>query len=66
MRIDVCTNDESDDVEEGYPGALGQELLGKRQGDWGDDPANLHDRPEASLDGRLDLVEGAGTRDEGH
>jgi hypothetical protein len=66
MRIDVCTDDESDDVEEWHPGALGQELLSKRQGDWGYDPADLHDWPEARLDCRLHLVEGAGARDEGH
>ena len=66
MRIDVGADDETDNVEEGHPGGLGQELLGECQRDGRDDPADLHDRPETGPDGRLDLVEGASARDEGH
>jgi hypothetical protein len=64
--VDVGTDDETDDVEEGHPSALWEELLGKGQRDGRDDPADLHDRPEASLDSRADLVECTGTRDERH
>jgi hypothetical protein len=64
--VDVCTDDESDDVEEGHPCGLGEELLGKGQRDGGDDPADFHDRPEASLDSRADLVERTGACDERH
>jgi len=34
MRIDVCTNDKGNDVEEWHPRLLGKELLRKRQGYW--------------------------------
>lgn len=66
MRIDVCADDKTDDVEEGHPGGLGQELLSECQRDGRNDPADLHYRPETSLDRRLDLMEGTGTRDKGH
>jgi hypothetical protein len=66
MRIDVGADDETDNVEEGHPSALGQELLGECQRNGRDDPADLHDRPETGLDRRLDLVEGASAGDEGH
>lgn len=64
--VDVCADDEPDNVEEGHPGALRQELLGESQRDRGDDPADLHDWPEASLDSRADLVECTGASDERH
>ena len=66
MRVDVCADDEADNVEEGHPGGLGQELLGKCQRDGRDDPADLHDGPETSLDGSLDLMESARAGNEGH
>lgn len=66
MRIDVCTDDESNDVEEGNPSGFREELLGKGERDGRDDPADLHDGPETSLDGRLDLVESSGACDDGH
>jgi len=66
MRVDVCADDETDNVEEGHPGGLRQELLSECQRDGRDDPADLHDRPETSLDRRLDLVEGTSACDEGH
>jgi hypothetical protein len=64
--VDVCADDEADDVEEGHPCGLGEELLGKGQRDGRDDPADLHDGPEAGLDGGTDLVERTGARDERH
>jgi hypothetical protein len=66
VRVDVCAYDKSDDVEEGHPSRLGQELLRKSQRDGGDDPADLHDGPEACLDGCAHLVECAGASDQGH
>jgi hypothetical protein len=66
VRIDVCSNDECDNVEEWNPGLLWEELLGKREADGRGDPADLHDGPEAGLDGRSNLVEGARTGDDGH
>lgn len=66
MRIDVCTDDESNDIEERYPGLLGEELLREGKCERGGDPANSHDRPESSADGSADLVPGAGPSDEGH
>ena len=66
VRVDICTDDESDDVEERHPGVLGEELLRKGQGDGRDDPADLHDRHEAGLDSRAHLVEGARARNDGH
>jgi hypothetical protein len=66
VRVDVCADDEANDVEKGHPGGLGQELLGKSQRDGGDDPADLHDGPETSLDGCADLVECTGAGNEGH
>jgi hypothetical protein len=41
-------------------------LLGKRQRNGRDDPADLHDRHKASLDGGLDLVISASARNQGH
>jgi len=64
--VDICANYEADDVEEGHPRALGQELLGKGQRNGRHDPANLHDGHEASLDGGTNLVESAGARNDGH
>jgi hypothetical protein len=64
--VDVCADDEADDVEEGHPCGLGEELLGKGQRDGRDDPADLHDGPEAGLDGGFYLVECTGAGDERH
>lgn len=64
--VDVCANDKTDNVEEGNPQLVGEELLGKGQADGGGDPRNLHDLPEADLDGGADLVEGAGSSNQGH
>jgi hypothetical protein len=64
--VDVCADDESNDVEEGHPSSLGKELLSKSQRDGGHDPADLHDGPEASLDGCANLVECSGTGNKGH
>lgn len=64
--VDVGADDERDQVEEGHPRGLGQELLRKGEADGTDDPADAHDLPEADADGGADLVEGAGAGDEGH
>jgi hypothetical protein len=64
--VDVCADNEADNVEEWDPGDLWEELLGKRQRDGGNDPADLHDGPETSLDSSADLVEGTGACNERH
>lgn len=66
VLIDVGTNDEGHKVEERNPSLFWQELLGKRQTDWRRNPANPHHGPEASSDGSSDLMEGAGTCNDGH
>lgn len=66
MCIDVCANDESNDVEEWYPGLLRQELLSKCKRDGRGGPRNLHDGKETGANGGADLVEGASTSDNGH
>lgn len=64
--LQLTADDKGDKVEEWDPSLLGKELLGKRQTDWRSDPADLHDRPEASLDGGADLVESARTSNNCH
>lgn len=66
MGVDIGSNEETDDVEEGHPGVLGEELLGKGQGQRGGDPADLHDGQEAGLDGGANLVEGARASNDRH
>ena len=66
MRINVGTNYERDDIEEGDPSVLGQELLGKRQSQWRRNPADFHDRHEAGPDGSSDLVEGPRASNDSH
>jgi hypothetical protein len=66
VRVDVCANDERDNVEERHPRLLWEELLGKREADGRRDPADLHDGPEAGLDCCSNLVEGARAGDDGH
>lgn len=66
MAVDICADDESDDVKEWHPRLLWQESLRKGQSQRRGDPADLHDRHEASPDGRADLVESPGARDYGH
>lgn len=70
LLLGVCVyvgaDDETDNVEEGHPGVLWEELLGKGQGDGRDDPAHLHDGHETGLDGGPDLVEGACASNDGH
>lgn len=64
--VDVGANDEADEVEEGNPELVGEELLGEGEADGRGDPADLHDLPEADADGGTDLVDSAGAGDEGH
>jgi hypothetical protein len=66
VRIDICSNDESDNVEERHPDVLWEELLCEGQGDRGNDPADLHHRHETSLDGCAYLVESARAGNDGH
>ena len=66
MRIDISPDDKSDNIEERNPSLLRQELLRKRQGERGRDPADFHDGQEAGFYGGADLMEGAGAGDDGH
>lgn len=64
--VDVRADDEGDEVEEGHPELVGEELLRKGQADGRGDPGHAHDLPEADADCCPDLVIGAGAGDEGH
>lgn len=64
--VDVGANDEGDQVEEGDPELVREELLGKGQADGGREPRDAHDSPEADLDGCADLVERSGAGNQGH
>lgn len=66
VGVDVGSDEETNDVEEGHPGVLREELLGKGQSQRGGDPADLHDGHEAGADGGADLVEGARTSNDRH
>jgi hypothetical protein len=64
--VDVGTNDEGYQVEEGDPELVREELLGKGQADGGGEPGDAHDSPEADLDGGANLVEGSSAGNESH
>lgn len=66
MSVDICADDEGDEVEEGYPGLLRQELLGKCQSDRRRDPADLHNGHEACANSRSDLMPCPRTCNHGH
>lgn len=66
VRVDIGTDDKTDDVEEGHPGVFGEELLRKRQGQRRGDPADLHDGHEAGAHGSANLVDGACAGDDTH
>ena len=66
MGVDIGSNEESNNVEEGHPGVLREELLSEGQTQGRGDPADLHDGHEASLDGSANLVDGARTGDNSH
>ena len=66
VRVDIGADAESDDIEEGHPRLLRQELLRERQRDGRGDPGDFHDGHEAGADGGADLVPGAGAGDDGH
>ena len=66
VRIDICSDDERDDVEEWHPSVLRQELLRKRQSQRRCNPADLHDRHEACLDRSPDLMEGPRASNDSH
>lgn len=65
-RVDVGSDQESDEVEERHPCLLGQELLSERERDGRGDPGDFHDGQEAGAHGGAYLVEGAGAGDDGH
>lgn len=64
--VDVGTNDKGDQVEEGDPELVREELLGKGQADGRGEPGDAHDSPEADLDGGANLVECASAGNESH
>lgn len=64
--VDVGTNDEGDQVEEGDPELVREELLGKGQADGRGEPGDAHDSPEADLDGSANLVECASAGNQSH
>lgn len=66
LGVDVGADEETDDVEEGNPGLLGQELLREGERDGGGHPGYLHDGHEAGLPGRVDRVDVARAVDDGH
>ena len=66
MGVNIGSNEETNDVEEGHPGVLGEELLGEGQAQGRGDPADLHDGHESSLNGRANLVDGARTGNNSH
>lgn len=64
--VDVGTNDEGHQVEEGDPELVREELLGESQADGGGEPGDAHDSPEADLDGGANLVECSSAGNESH
>lgn len=64
--VDVGTNDEGDQVEEGDPELVREELLSKGQADGGSEPGDTHDSPETDLDGGANLVECSSAGNESH
>lgn len=66
MRVDVGANDEGNQVEKWHPCLGRKECLRKGQGDWGGEPADTHDGPEASADSGTHLVPGLSAGDPSH
>lgn len=66
LGVDVGADDETDNVEEGDPGLLGEELLREGERDRGGDPGYLHDWHESGLPCRVDRVDVARAVDDGH
>lgn len=64
--VDVGADDEGDEVEEGDPEVVGEELLREGKADRRRDPADLHDPPESHADRSLHLVERLRTGDQSH
>jgi len=65
VSVDISADDEADHIEEGHPGVLRQELLREGESDRRSAPADLHDRHETGLDSGTNLVNRAGTRNDG-
>lgn len=55
--VDIGSDEEGNDVEEGDPGVLGKELLRESEGEGGSDPADLHDGHETCFPGCMDLMD---------
>lgn len=66
VGVDIGTDHETNNVEEGHPGLLRQELLGNGQRNGRSDPADLHDRHETGTDSCAHLMEGASASNDGH
>lgn len=66
VRVDVGADNETDDVEEWYPGLLGQKLLCECKAQGRSNPADFHHSPKASSNRSANLVECARSRDNGH
>ena len=66
VRVDICADDEADEVEERHPRMFRQESLRKGERQGRGDPADLHYWHETGPDGRADLVESPGARNHGH
>jgi len=66
MGVDVCANNECDNVEEWNPGMLWEKLLRKGQRERRSDPADLHDSKEARPYCGPDLMPGTGSSNDSH
>ena len=66
VSVDVSANAKGDNIEEGYPCLLWQELLSEGQSNGRGDPGNLHDRHEAGTHRGADLMPGTSTSDDCH
>lgn len=64
--VDVGADNECDEVEEGNPEVVGEELLRESKADGRGNPANLHDLPESHTNSGLDLVKGLRASNQGH
>lgn len=65
-RVDICANEECDNVEKWNPGVFGKEFLCKGQTQRGRDPADPHDRHESRFPRRMNLVDGLSAGNYGH
>lgn len=64
--VDVGADNKGNNVEEGHPGLLGQELLSKGERQGRSAPADFHDGKQSSTNGGANLVESASACDDSH